>query len=51
MDAIPPVDHFSFGKDKKCRKTCYNKLKFQAEDDGGKTVGRKMQWVFIDLSK
>lgn len=36
MDAVPPVDHFSFGKDKKCRKTCYNKLKFQAEDDGGK---------------
>lgn len=34
MGAITPVDHFTFGKDKMCTKTCYNK--FQAEDDGGK---------------
>lgn len=49
MDAITPVDRFSLGKDKKCTKICYNK--FQAKDDKGKKVGRKMQWVFIDLSK
>lgn len=47
MDGITAVDHFSFGKAKKCTKACYNT--FQAEDDEGKKVGRKMQWIFIDL--